>query len=75
MWLRAHAEAIEGLLAEEAFRDAEIAAVGSGNIKERERDKILHRWNQSLNPGGARITAQNVGMIKGMGIGLRLVGK
>jgi hypothetical protein len=78
MWLRAHAQAIEGLQAEEAFREAEIVAVGGGNLKERERDKILHLWNKMLNREGE--AEYRPGMYKafrhlleGTGIGLRLV--
>jgi hypothetical protein len=74
MWLRAHAEAIEGLQAEEAFRSAEIVAVGGGNLNERERDKILHRWNRAMdNNSTIRITKKDIGLVAGMGLGVRLV--
>jgi hypothetical protein len=83
LWLRAHAEAIEGLQAEEAFREAEIVAVGAAKMNQRDRDKVLHRWNNSIEGRmkSSKTTKDDISILQrsntlfrgGIGIGIRLV--
>jgi hypothetical protein len=74
MWLRAHAEAIEGLQAEEAFRIAEIVAVGSGTLQEREQNRVTHSWRIAMR--GKNFKPKNaIDVFRSMGIPVTIVGK
>ena len=47
-WLRALADAMGALQAEEAFREAEIIAVGAGKIDKAGRSRVVRRWRKML---------------------------
>jgi hypothetical protein len=71
MWLWAHVESMPGLQAEEAFRLAEIIAVGAVKMGKDGRDKVVRRWNNARNGKGVSSEAE----FAKMGIGIRRVPK
>jgi hypothetical protein len=72
MWLRALGEAMGELHAEEAFREAEIVAVGAGKLDKIGRDKVTRRWRAALGTqGGVRLTADKSGLALLAALGIR----
>jgi hypothetical protein len=70
--VNAHAEAMAGIQAEEALREAEIVAVGSGKLERATTDRIVRRWRSALDGGGGgkRLTGTkaDLGMLAALGV-------
>ena len=70
--MNAHAEAMAGIQAEEALREAEIVAVGSGKLERSATDRIVRRWRAALDGGGGgkRLTGTkaDLGMLAALGV-------
>lgn len=70
--MNAHAEAMAGIQAEEALREAEIVAVGSGKLERATTDRIVRRWRSALDGGGGgkRLTGTkaDLGMLAALGV-------
>ena len=61
-----------GIQAEEALREAEIVAVGSGKLERATTDRIVRRWRSALDGGGGgkRLTGTkaDLGMLAALGV-------
>jgi hypothetical protein len=61
-----------GIQAEEALRESEIVAVGSGRLERAVVDRIVRRWRSALDGGGGgrRLTGTkaDLGMLAALGV-------
>jgi hypothetical protein len=73
MWLRALGESMEELRTEEAFRQAEIIAVGAGKLEKSALDRVTRRWRSAFGEGGGTIRLQgkksDLMLLRNLGIG------
>jgi hypothetical protein len=78
MWVNAHAEAMAGIQAEEALREAEIVAVGGGHLEKAAADRVMRRWRTALDGGGGgkRLTGTkaDLGILEALGVKVRTDG-
>lgn len=52
-------ERLEGLQAEEAVRMANAVAVGSGTMKQDDRDEVVGSWRRAINRHQKRVRQSN----------------
>ncbi len=73
-WLRAMADSMEFLEAQEAFRQSEIIAMGTGSLSKTERGKVAQRWRMAMGDREENVLRGNkagLAMLRAKGIEVR----
>ncbi len=71
MLLDTYQRELEGLQAEDALRQAEIIAMGTGQLTKSDRNKVLNRWRSALDGHGPKMLKGNkagLAMLRAMGV-------